>query len=87
MEDIKSYFKGNILKVIPSKRNKKYSIFYYIANTYFKENIFYSEHEVNEILKKIYPDFALVRRYLIDFKLINRSKDCKRYWKEKNEKI
>jgi hypothetical protein len=83
MDDIKLYFDENNLKVIPAKRNKKYIIFDYIANTFFDENVSYTESEVNEILKNIYPDFALIRRYLVDFKLINRTRDCKIYWKEK----
>ncbi|MGX4667923.1 DUF2087 domain-containing protein [Cerasibacillus sp. JNUCC 74] len=40
----------------------------------------YSEMEVNEILKAIYSDFAILRRYLIDYEFMERSRDCTKYW-------
>lgn len=36
--------------------------------------------EVNEILKAIYSDFAILRRYLIDYGFMERSRDCTKYW-------
>lgn len=34
---------------------------------HFESNVFYSESEVNRILKGVYDDFPLLRRYLVDF--------------------
>ena len=38
-----------------------------------------SEQEVNAILKPISDDFVELRRYLVDYKLLNRSRDGSRY--------
>ncbi|HAS73481.1 MAG TPA: transcriptional regulator, partial [Clostridiales bacterium UBA8960] len=40
----------------------------------------YSELEINEHLKQIYDDFATIRRYLIEYKFMDRSKDGHIYW-------
>jgi hypothetical protein len=82
-ELIERYFKDNKLNVIPSKHLKKYEVFKYISNEYLKEDVIYDEIEINNILKNIYSDYALLRRYLVDYKLIDRSRDCKTYWKKK----
>ena len=34
-----------------------------------------SEWELNELLKPMYEDFVELRRYLVDYKLLNRSRD------------
>ena len=47
--------------------------------TQFDENKKYSEAEVNEILKPVYDDFVLLRRYLIDYKFLMREKDGSSY--------
>ena len=33
-----------------------------------------------EILKRIYEDNATIRRYLIEYGFLDRSKDCSKYW-------
>lgn len=62
------------LNVLPKKQNKKIAVLNMIA-TLFDENKKYSEVEVNEILKPVYDDFVLLRRYLIDYKFLTREKD------------
>lgn len=73
------FFENGILKTIPSKHTAKLQVMEYIAAQFASEKV-YSEKEVNELIKLIYPDFAIVRRYLIDYKLLSRSKDGKEYW-------
>ncbi len=46
----------------------------------FELNRKYSEKEINEVLKGIYPDFATVRRYLIEYGFMDRKDDCSLYW-------
>ncbi|WP_430073804.1 DUF2087 domain-containing protein [Priestia aryabhattai] len=46
----------------------------------FKKNTYYTEKEVNEVLKGVYEDFVMIRRYLIDYKLLNRNKEGTKYW-------
>ncbi|WP_430131109.1 DUF2087 domain-containing protein [Priestia aryabhattai] len=46
----------------------------------FKKNTYYTEKEVNEVLKGVFEDFVMIRRYLIDYKLLNRNKEGTKYW-------
>ncbi|MFU0790741.1 MAG: DUF2087 domain-containing protein [Virgibacillus proomii] len=76
------YFKQGIderLDVFPSKEKRKLIVMQNISR-HFEPSIIYSEMEVNEILKAIYSDFAILRRYLIDYGFIERSRDCTKYW-------
>lgn len=41
----------------------------------------YTEKEVNEILGNVHPDFASLRRYLVDAGLLKRLPDGSRYWR------
>ncbi|WP_024834688.1 DUF2087 domain-containing protein [Ruminiclostridium josui] len=67
------------LRAFSPKEKKKIVILSKIA-AQFEKNRKYSEKEVNEILKAIYPDFATIRRYLIEYGYMERTKDCSEYW-------
>jgi Uncharacterized protein conserved in bacteria len=67
------------LKVFSSKEKKKLVILKKIAES-FTHGRTYTEMEVNEHLKEIYTDFATIRRYLIEYKFMARSKDGMSYW-------
>lgn len=45
----------------------------------FEEGVDYSENDVNQILKAVYDDHVLLRRYLLDFRFMIRSNDGKFY--------
>ncbi len=72
------------LKIIPSKQKKKYLALIYISRL-FEKGIHYSEKEVNEILIDVYFDYVSLRRDLIDYKFMERTKDGKAYWVKENE--
>ena len=76
---IMAFIKDGVLKELPSKEKRKVIILLELMNKFSKETM-YSEKEVNEIIKAFYPDFAILRRYLVDYKLLERSTDCKEYW-------
>ena len=40
----------------------------------------YTEKEINQILKLAYPDFATLRRYLIEYGFLDRTPDGSAYW-------
>ncbi len=67
------------LKIFSPKEKKKIVILRKISEQFDKE-IKYSEKEVNTILKSIYGDYATIRRYLIEYGFMERTKDCKEYW-------
>jgi len=79
MEIINKFFKNNQLHVIPSKEKYKIVILNFLIEK-FNPNKQYTEPEINQVLKSFYPDFAILRRYLVDYKLLDRSKDCRLYW-------
>lgn len=77
-----SYFKKGIegeLDTFPSKEKRKLIVLQNILKR-FEPNRIYSEKEINEILKTIYNDFAIIRRSLIEYGFMGRSKDCAEYW-------
>ena len=67
------------LKTFASKEKNKLVILRVISDEFEKGKI-YSEKEVNQILKRIYEDYATIRRYLIDYGFMERTADCKEYW-------
>lgn len=81
---LKNYFKqgvGGPLDIFPSKDKRKYIIAQEIIKR-FDVGKEYKELDVNTILKEVYPDFATIRRYFIDYGLMKRSEDGKVYWIE-----
>lgn len=77
---LKTYMDENGgLKQFPAREKKKIIILREIVKN-FKSNTDYSEAEVNRILKRIYePDFPTIRRYLIEYGFLERSRDCSVY--------
>lgn len=70
------------LKVFSSKEKKKLIVLAKIAES-FELDQNYDELEINQHLKSIYSDFATIRRYLIEYGFMERSKDGRSY-KRKN---
>ncbi len=79
---LKNYFKDGldgILSEFPSKEKKKLVVLKHIVKR-FEMNRTYTEKEVNEILKSLYPDFVTIRRYMIEYGFMDRNKDGSAYW-------
>ena len=73
------------LKHLPPKEKKKVVVLKRISLS-FTIGREYSEGEVDGILKEIYPeDHVTLRRYLIEYGFLGRTKDCKIYWKRVSE--
>ena len=66
------------LKEIPTQRKKQVIVLRRLAQE-FEPGVHYTEKEVNEILKRYHSDFATLRRYLVDNKLMDR--DTRLYWR------
>ncbi|BAY12937.1 DUF2087 domain-containing protein [Calothrix sp. NIES-2098] len=66
------------LKEIPASRKKRLVILKWLVSK-FEEQIQYSERSVNEILKRYHPDYATLRRELIDNQLMQRENGV--YWR------
>lgn len=74
------------LRIIPHKNKDKLEILNLVID-HFESNVFYSEIEVNRILKGVYDDFPLLRRYLVDFNFLRRDMNGYAYWKNNYYKV
>ena len=74
------YFKNEKLLMIPKKQAAKLEVFAFFYDLFEMEKS-YSEQEVNELIKPYYDDYAIIRRYLVDYKFIERDKFGKMYTK------
>lgn len=68
------------LRAFSPKEKKKIVILTKIAEE-FERDRRYTEQQVNEVLSGIYEDYATLRRYLIEYGFMERTRDCKSYWR------
>jgi hypothetical protein len=79
---LKKYFPEGIdgpLKKFPLKEKQKLVVLREIVKR-FSPNKEYTEKEINEVLTAIYPDYVVLRRYLIEYGFIDRKSDGSSYW-------
>ncbi len=77
---IETYVDENgALKSYPAKEKKKIILLEEITKN-FNVGKKYSEKEINRVLKRIYEDYVTIRRALIQYGFLDRSKDCSEYW-------
>ena len=67
------------LRTFPPKAKKQIVILTRLAQV-FEAGREYSEKQMNEILKPIYADYAILRRGLVDYGYMGRTSDGTRYW-------
>ena len=67
------------LKIFPSKEKQKYILLRFIVKLFDKDKK-YSEKEINEILKPVYEDYVMLRRYLVDYQYLDRLDNGQVYW-------
>jgi len=86
-EVLSRFIRGGRLLVIPSKRVKRLVVLDYLAHL-FEPGQRYPEAEVNERLGALHPDFAALRRYLVDEEFLERAdevtpegRSIKIYWR------
>jgi hypothetical protein len=75
---LQSFLVEGRLRAIPSKRDKQLIVLHYIAQV-FEPGIRYSEKEVNVALRAFHDDYAALRRYLVDDRLLSRENGV--YWR------
>jgi predicted DNA-binding protein YlxM (UPF0122 family) len=76
---LRDYLEGGRLKSWPHKWKKRQVILRYLLDQ-FEQGRRYSEREVNEIIGRVHPDFATLRREMIDTGLMARERDV--YWRK-----
>jgi hypothetical protein len=72
------FFVNGGLTEIPTQRKKQLVVLKRLALE-FEPGERYTELQVNEILKRLHPDFATLRRYLVDNRLLERENSI--YWR------
>ena len=78
----------NRIKIWPSKKEMKFEILNYLADK-FEYGRFYKEKEVNSIIDNwhTFGDYFLLRRGLIDYCFLSRTKNGARYWREEQSSL
>ncbi len=71
---------------MPTKRAKRYEILRYLGEKFMFDKD-YTEKEVNAIIKEwhIFGDYFLLRRELVEARVLCRTKDGARYWRNQEE--
>jgi hypothetical protein len=77
-EALRPFVRDGLLVSMPRRRAKRLVLLDAIAQA-FAPGRHYTEAEVNETLRAIYPDFATLRRYLVDEGFLDR--DAGEYWR------
>jgi hypothetical protein len=75
---LQTYLEGDRIRGLPSRHKKRLVILNWLANQ-FDEGMSYSEREISERLKYYNPDYAALRRYLVDYGFMQREKGI--YWR------
>lgn len=81
-EILKAYFKQGPegpLSEFPKKQKRKAAILRQLIKRFTPERR-YSEKEINAVLSEAYHDYVTLRRYLIDYGLLDREDDGSSYW-------
>jgi DNA-binding CsgD family transcriptional regulator len=64
----------------PRKQKEKLVVLLRVAGL-FERGRMYSEQEVNAVLMPVYGDHVTIRRYLIEYRLLDRRPDGSAYWR------
>ena len=73
MEEVKiKYFKNDKLMMIQKKEKNKLLVLQIVLEMLKAKSLEFTEKELNEEIKEIYPDYSLIRRYLVDYKFLER---------------
>lgn len=73
-----TFVRDGRLMQIPARQGKRLVILRWLVER-FEPGVRYPEHEVNEKLRQANPDYAALRRYLVDAGLMQREGGV--YWR------
>jgi len=75
---LRSFLRDGRIEMMPAKQSRRRQLLAEVAQI-FEPGVRYPEPRVNDLLKVLYPDFATVRRYLIDEEFLDRADG--QYWR------
>jgi DNA-binding transcriptional ArsR family regulator len=79
---LQTFLDGDRIKELPSRHKKRLVVLKWLVNQ-FEVGARYSEPEMNERLQHYNPDYATLRRYLIDYGLMERERG--NYWRVESD--
>lgn len=77
---LRHYVSNNHISEIPAKQDKFWALLRWVVLR-FEAGRTYTEGDVNAILMALHPDYATLRRGLIDYRLLDRARDGSTYWR------
>jgi hypothetical protein len=75
---LRAFFRNGQLQSLPAAAGKRAVVLDHIA-TLFEPGHRYAEREVDAILRSVHPDYAMLRRYLVEALLLTRDHGV--YWR------
>jgi hypothetical protein len=75
---LRGFLRDGRIDAIPAKRSRRLQLLAEVAQV-FEPGVRYSERQVNDVLGALHPDYAAMRRYLIDEQLMDRAGG--EYWR------
>lgn len=70
---LKTFMSGERIRFLPAQEKKKLVLLRWLVGKFEKRRT-YTEQEINEIIEPHYPDYCTLRRYLVDFGLLKRTR-------------
>ncbi len=74
MKVLNTFVSGEKIRFLPAQQKKKMVLLRWLLEKFAKGHT-YSEQEVNAIIEPHYADYCTLRRYLVDFGLLQRTRD------------
>ena len=75
---VRTFMRNGRVVAMPAKRSRRLILLDYIAQL-FELGVRYEEAEVNHMLRKVFEDYAALRRYLVDAGFLDRDHGI--YWR------
>ncbi|NJL95436.1 MAG: DUF2087 domain-containing protein [Anaerolineae bacterium] len=76
---LKDYTFNGAVTQLPPKQKKLLVVLRWIAPSFAADRS-YTEAEVNQILTRFHPDYAHLRRYLVEYGFLRRERGGGKYW-------
>jgi hypothetical protein len=75
---LRGYVRDARIEAMPAKRSRRLLLLAEVAQA-FEPGVRYTERQVNDVLAALHPDYAALRRYLVDEELMDRASG--EYWR------
>lgn len=75
---LRGYLRGGTIETLPAKHSRRRLLLAAVAQV-FEPGVRYPERQVNSLLGALHPDYAALRRYLVDEEFLDRANN--EYWR------